>query len=146
VLVDAYRLPVEFADLLEELVKLGCDIVTTKSIIIEFLGGTKGKADLEKKVSFLEKMFGRKFDDRPYLPLDRDTPDLQDILIFSRQANKFGIADFELYQTLKKYASTIVLVSRNHKDFTQKITERISFITLLGDAEIHTYGLYKCRA
>lgn len=142
-LIDAFRLPAEFYDLAAELAGMGCDFVTTKSIAIEFLGGTTDKSDLDKKKEFLEATFNKQLG-KIYLPLDHTEPDLDDILKFSRQANKFGIADYELYCTLKKYGDKIALITRNHKDFSTSLTTRIGFITLLGDKEIHTYGVYSC--
>lgn len=140
-LLDAFRLPAEFYDLANEFAKLGCDLVTTKTIAIEFLGGTSDKDNLDKKKKFLEITFNKELKNI-YLPLDHNEPDTDDILNFSRQANKFSIADYELYCTLKKYDKRIALVTRNHKDFSTTITTRISFITLLGIKEIHTYGVY----
>ena len=140
-LLDAYRLPAEFYDLANEFAELDCDLVTTKSIIIEFLGGTTDKANMDKKRQFLELTFGKKLA-AIYLPLDHAEPNTDDLLAFSRQANKFAVPDFELYCTLKKYGSRIALMSRNHKDFSTRLTKRISFITLLGASEIHTYGIY----
>lgn len=140
-LIDAFRLPAEFYDLATDLAYAGCDFVTTKSIAIEFLGGTSEKAALEKKKEFLEVTFGKALE-KIYLPLDHTPPNLNDILVFSRQANKFDIADYELYCTLKKYGEKIALITRNHKDFSSTLTSRVGFITLLGDKEIHTYGVY----
>src|SRR5690606_19550239 len=94
---------------------------------------------------FLETVFGKELA-KAYLPLDYDVPSTSDILHFSRQANRFSIVDYELYKTLKKYGKRIALVSRNHKDFSTKICERISFVTLLGVSEIHTYGIYSCQS
>lgn len=141
VLMDAYRLPSEFYELLQELVSLGCDVITTKTIVIEFLGSTTNEDDLSKKVAFLEMLLGKHLQ-HGYLPIDRDFPDATDFLAFSRAANKFQPADFELYLTLKKYRQHLLLVTRNHKDFPTKLVNRVSFITLLGKTEIHTYGVY----
>ena len=140
-LIDAFRLPAEFYDLANEFATMGCDLVTTKTIALEFLGGTKDKSSIKIKQEFLELTFGKKLA-AVYLPLDHTEPDISDILTFSRQANKFSIADYELYSTCKRYGERIALVTRNHKDFSAKLMERISFITLLGNAEIHTYGIY----
>lgn len=140
-LIDAFRLPAEFYDLATEFARLNCDLVTTKSIVLEFLGGTTDQTNIEKKKQFLEVTFGRTID-KTYLPLDHSAPNLQDLLQFSRSANKFSVADYELYCTIKKYQKRIALVSRNHKDFSTKLARRISFITLLGTSEIHTYGIY----
>lgn len=143
-LIDAYRLPSEFYDLANEFAALECWLVTTKSIVLEFLGGTKNDEDMQKKQKFLEATFGKKLDEIS-LPLERLLPETQQILAFSRQANRFSVTDFELYTTLLKYGDKIALVSRNHKDFTATLLPRISFITLLGNAEIHTYGVYSCQ-
>ncbi len=116
-------------------------MVTTKSIAVEFLGGATDKNLLNKKKEFLEITFGKKLA-KIYMPLDHAEPNLDDILAFSRQANKFSIADYELYCTLKRYGKRIALVTRNHKDFSINLTKRISFITLLGSSEVHTYGIY----
>ncbi len=140
-LLDAFRLPSEFYDLAKTLANLDCDFVTTKTIAIEFLGGTSDSSGIKTKKEFLEVVFNKKLESI-YLPLDHTAPDIEDILAFSRQANKFSIADYELYCTLKKYGDRIALVTRNHKDFSTKLTNRISFITLLGTKEIHTYGIY----
>lgn len=139
-LLDAYRLPSEFYDLVQEFKVLGCDLATTKSIAIEFLGGTKDQADIDKKKEFLEVIFGKPLGSI-YLPLDHEEPDLNSLLAFSRQAKNFSIADYELYCTLKKYGARIALMTRNHKDFSNKLAKRISFITLLGNAEIHTHSI-----
>jgi hypothetical protein len=141
VLMDAYRLPAEFYELLQELVGLDCDIVTTKTIVIEFLGSTTDEDALSKKTDFLEMILGKRLESG-YLPIDRDFPNRTDFLTFSRATNKFHPADFELYLTLKKYRQHLLLITRNHKDFPTKLVNRISFITLLGNAEIHTYGVY----
>ena len=142
VLLDAYRLPEAFYDLAKELASLNCDLVTTKSIAIEFLGGATDKNILDTKKEFLEITFGKKLANI-YLPIDHSEPNLEDILAFSRQANKFSIADYELYCTVKKYGNRIALITRNHKDFSTNLSRRVSFITLLGKAEIHTYGVYE---
>ena len=142
-LIDAFRLPAEFYDLAKELSALDCDLVTTKSIAIEFLGGSKDSVHIKVKKEFLETLFGKPLG-KIYLPLDTTEPNINDLLTFSRQANKFSIPDYELFCTLKRYGKNIALVSRNHKDFTTGLVKRISFITLLGKAEIHTYGIY-CR-
>lgn len=141
VLIDAFRLPEEFYDFTSGLIENQCDIVTTKSIAIEFLGGTSEHALLAKKKSFLESTFNKELNNL-YLPLDRMPPDINDIMAFSRQANKFSIVDYELFCTLKKYGTNIALLTRNHKDFSTTLTKRIGFVTLLGDKEIHTYGVY----
>jgi|GEM_PF-3884112 len=140
-LLDAFRLPAEFYDLANEFARLNCDLVTTKSIVLEFLGGTTDENHLKLKREFLELTFGKKLANI-YLPLEHSEPNLDDLLAFSRQANKFSTPDYELYCALKKYAKNIALISRNHKDFSTKLTNRISFITLLGTSEIHTYGVY----
>lgn len=142
-LLDAYRLPSEFYDLATELSELDCDLVTTKSIALEFLGGTTDSSSMGKKKQFLEITFGRPLGN-VYLPLDHTEPNTDDLLDFSRQANKFSVADYELYCTVKKYGKRIALVTRNHKDFSTNLIKRISFITLLGTAEIHTYSI--CEA
>ncbi len=145
-LIDAYRLPVEFFELLQEFELLECDVATTKSITIEFLGGTTDSDDMDKKIAFLEIIFGKKLSgDNFYLPLARDFPDKDDFLTFSRAANRFSPTDFELFRTMKKYQHSLVLISRNHKDFSTKLADRISFITLLGKSEIHTYGVYRAK-
>jgi len=141
ILIDAYRLPVEFYDLQQSLVASGCDLVAIKSVIIEFLGGTKDKDKINDKVLFLESLFGKKLEST-YLPLERDKPAISNLLEFGRHANKFSVPDYELYCSLKKYGKNIALVTRNHKDFPASLVNRISFITLLGKAEIHTYGIY----
>lgn len=143
-LLDAFRLPAEFYDLVNELAELGCDLVTTRSIAIEFLGGTTDAAALTKKQEFLEVTFSKSLS-YVYLPLEHTMPTTDEFLLFSRNANKFSLADFELYCTLKKYRQHIALITRNHKDFSTKIMDRLSFITLLGAAEIHTYGVYAYR-
>lgn len=141
-LLDAYRLPEAFYSLAKEFSSLNCDLVTTKTIATEFLGGATDKKVLETKKAFLEVIFGKKLA-AIYLPLDHSEPKLEDILEFSRQANKFSIADYELFCTTKKYGKKIALITRNHKDFSTNLTERISFITLLGKSEIHTHGVYE---
>lgn len=143
-LLDAYRLPAEFYDLANKFAELGCDLVTTKSIVLEFLGGTTDEENINKKKEFLEVTFGKKLA-AIYLPIDHTEPDIKELLAFSRQANKFTIPDYELYCTLKKYGARIALISRNHKDFSTSLIKRISFITLLGASEIHTYGVYAYR-
>lgn len=142
VLIDAYRLPAEFYNLTQELAAIGCDFITTKSIALEFLGGTKDTVHMQKKQEFLETLFGRQLK-QTYLPLDRGEPDTDSLLMFSRHAQNFSIADFELYCTLKKYSRRIALVTRNHRDFPSTLVDRVSFITLLGNAEVHTYGIYE---
>lgn len=142
-LIDAYRLPSEFVDLANSFGEMGCTLITTHEIVLEFLGGTQDSSNMQKKKEFIEKLFGRTVG-KVYLPIDQNAPDIETLLEFSRQASSFSIADYELYLTLKKYGVKIALVTRNHKDFSTTLTKRISFITLLGNKEIHTYGIYAC--
>ena len=120
---------------------IGCELVTNKTIILEFLGGTSDKSHLKDKVNFLEVVFGKKLVNIP-LPIDRDLPDLEDLRLFSSFANKFTYPDFELYCTTKKYRKLISFVTRNRKDSSEKLIPRISHITLLGNTEIHTFGIH----
>lgn len=143
-LIDAYRLSTEFVALLDEFVTLGCDLTATRSVIIEFLGSTTDAQIIKGKAELIEMIFGKKLTSNTfYLPLDHKMPELETFLIFSRQVKNFSAIDFEIYRTMQKYRSHLLLVTRNHKDFSTKLVERISFITLLGTAEIHTYGVYK---
>lgn len=139
-LIDAYRLPEAFYDLANELVGLDCALVATKSVILEFIGGTRDKNSLQKKVAFLEALFNRPLRKIP-LPLSSDLPSVDDVHSFSKHAQKFSIGDFELYCAVKKYKHSIAILTRNHKDFPNSLLHRISFITLLGNAEIHTYSV-----
>jgi hypothetical protein len=115
-------------------------------VITETLGGTKDGVALQKKIGYLEILFGRELNHIVSLPIERGLPSSSDTLAFSRQCNKFDPIDFELYLTLKKHKSSgILLITRNHKDFTSKICKRVGFITLLGDKEIKTYGIYQAN-
>lgn len=144
-LIDAYRLPNEFYLLLKEFESLDCAVVTTKTICGEFIGGTKNPQSLNQKVAFLEELFGKKLhSENLFLNTNSTFPESKDFLEFSRQANKFSLVDFEIF-TLLKQLNDVLLISRNHKDFTTRLVYRISFITLLGIAEIHTYGVYQAK-
>jgi hypothetical protein len=142
VLFDAWKFKTEFADLLTKLTDLDCYLVTTPAVVIEFLGGTKGQDDLKAKVEFIEAVFGKTLSNI-FLPLAQQFPDAGSFLAFSRQANNFSTTDFELYCALKKYAhSGLMLMTRNHRDFTPPMFNRQGFITLVGTKEIHTHCLY----
>lgn len=142
VFFDAWKFKAEFADLLAKLTDFNCYFVTLKSVVIEFLGGTKSEEDLQSKIDFLEAIFAKKLGSS-FLPLSQTFPTNDEFLQFSRQANKFSTTDFELYCALKKYQrSGLLLMTRNHTDFTQTLFARKGFITLLGTKEIHTHGLY----
>lgn len=133
----------ELADLLEELDKFGCQLLTIQSVLLETLAGTKNELDLSSKITYLEMLFKRPYWQIRPLPIDNDMPSNSDILNFSRQCHKFARTDFELYLALKKYRrSNLMLITRNHTDFTNKLFTRHGFITLLGAKEIRTYGLY----
>lgn len=143
-LIDATIFKKEAADLIGQLNSLGCNLLTTRAVIIETLGGTKDETHLKDKIDYVELLFSRPFDKIVSLPIERDLPNIKDLLSFSRQCNKFGTTDFELFLTLQKYKSSgILLITRNHSDFTNKICDRAGFITLLGDKEIRTYGIYQ---
>lgn len=145
-MIDGLAFAVELADLLSELRELYCDLITTRSSVVEFLGGTKNEELYEKKQIFLEKLFGKPLDKIVSLPIDSSLPTRKDFLVFSRQCNKFGYVDFELYLTLKRYrTSNIFLATRNHSDFTAELFKRHGFMTLLGKKEIRTYGLYSVK-
>jgi hypothetical protein len=145
-LIDASIFKEEAAELVPQLRSLGCDLLTTRSVILETLGGTKDETALRKKIGYLEVLFGRSLGQIVSLPIERDLPANNDLLAFSRQCNKFSPTDFELFLTLKKYKSSgILLITRNHSDFTNKICDRTGFITLLGDKEIRTYGVYQAK-
>lgn len=145
-LIDASIFRAEAGDLIDKLRSLGCELVTTRAVLIEFLGGTKNLVEYQAKVEFVELLFGKPLADIVSLPIDKTLPDRNDLVKFSRQCHKFAPTDFELYLTLKKYNhGNLVLVSRNHTDFTTGDTglfKRQGFITLLGNKEIRTYGLY----
>ncbi len=53
-LLDAYRLPEAFYDLAKSFSDMGCDLVTTKTIAIEFLGGATDGKLLNTKKKFLK--------------------------------------------------------------------------------------------
>lgn len=140
-IIDAWLFKEEAADLLAKLDALNCYLMATRSVVIEFLGGTKDADSLTAKLEFLEKLFARPID-RIFVPYKPDFPKHDEFIEFSRQANNFSCTDFELYLTLKKYAGRVMLMTRNHKDFTAPTFERKGFITLLGKKEVHTHGLY----
>lgn len=143
-LLDAGLFKQEAAGLIGQLDKLECDLLTTRSVLIEVVGGTKDATALQDRMDYLEILFGRPFANIVGLPIERDLPASSDLLAFSRQCNKFSPTDFELFLTLKKYRSSgILLITRNHTDFTNKICNRVGFITLLGNKEIRTYGIYQ---
>ncbi len=145
-LIDASIFEEEAAELVSQLQGLNCDLLTTRSVILEALGGTKDEARLNDKIAYLELVFGRPFANMVGLPLERDLPSKTDLLAFSRQCNKFSATDFELFLTLKKYKSSgILLITRNHSDFTSKVCNRAGYVTLFGDKEIRTYGVYQAR-
>ncbi|MGC1176536.1 MAG: hypothetical protein WA843_00535 [Candidatus Saccharimonadales bacterium] len=145
-LIDASIFKEEAAELIVQLRDLSCDLVTTKAVVVETLGGTTDETALRKKTTYLESVFGQQLDHIVSLPIERDLPTPNDLLAFSRQCNKFSNTDFELFLTLKKYKpSDILLITRNHKDFTDKICDRVGFITLLGNKEIRTYGVYRAK-
>jgi len=142
-LIDASIFSAEAVDLIAELRAMGCELVTTRAVLVEFFGGTKNLVEYQTKVEFVELLFGRTLDEIVSLPIDRSLPDRNDLVKFSRQCRKFAATDFELYLTLKKYShNNLILVSRNHTDFTTSLFKREGFITLLGSKEIRTYGLY----
>jgi hypothetical protein len=142
-LIDASIFPSEALGLVEKLRKLSCELVTTRAVIIEFLGGTRNRDHHKAKVDFLELLFGKALTNLVGLPIEARLPTQEEIISFSRQTNKFSPTDFELYLTLEKYShGNLVLISRNHTDFTTKLFKREGFITLLGEKEIRTYGLY----
>jgi len=142
-LIDASIFSTEAVGLIAELRAMNCELVTTRAVLIEFLGGTKNLVEYQTKVEFVELLFGKTLDEIVNLPIDRGLPERNDLVKFSRQCKKFAATDFELYLTLKKYNhSNLVLISRNHTDFTTSLFKRQGFITLLGSKEIRTYGLY----
>lgn len=142
-LIDASIFSDEAVELIAELRSMDCELVTTRAVLIEFFGGTKNLVEYEAKVRFVELLFGKVLGQIVGLPIDKDLPDRNDMVKFSRQCQKFAPTDFELFLTLKKYNhGNLVLVSRNHTDFTARLFKREGFITLLGDREIRTYGLY----
>lgn len=141
-LIDALMFASEFADLLLRLRELECDLITTRSVIIEYLGGTHDTKSYKKKVDFLELMFGKPVGSIISLPVD-SVPDEENLIAFSRQCNTFDPIDYELFLTMKKYHhSKILLMTRNHADFTTRLFKRSDFVTLLGAKQIRTYGLY----
>jgi len=145
-LIDASMFRQEVGNLIDQLNSLGCSLLTTRSVILEALGGTNNENDLDDKLAYLEIVFGRPFNELERLPIERRLPDKAELLSFSRQCNKFATTDFELFLMLEKYKSSgILLISRNHKDFTSKICNRTGFITLLGNKEIRTYGIYQAK-
>ncbi len=145
-LIDASLFEREAADLFIELINLDCDLLAIRAVILETLGGTKDEAMLNDRVDYLEIIFGRPFNTMVGLPIERDLPAKADMLAFSRQCNKFSSTDFELFSTLKKYKSSgMLLITRNHKDFTSKICKREGYITLFGNKEIRTYGVYQAK-
>lgn len=145
-LLDALAFKEEAAEFIAQLRDLGCDLLTSRAVIVEALGGTKDSTLLGKKVNYLEALFGRSLSQIVSLPIERKLPATEDLLRFGRQCRKFSATDFELFLTLKKYQSSgIVLITRNHSDFSNKICERVGFITLLGDKEVRTYGVYRAR-
>ena len=142
VLIDSWLFQAEFADLLAKFRACNCYLTTTKQVVIEFLGGTKSESNISEKVKFLETVFAKPISGL-FLPSDKASPIEDEFLEFSRQANKFSVTDFELFWFLKKYSrSGLLLMTRNHSDFTAPTFERKGFITLLGKNEIHTHGLY----
>lgn len=146
-LIDASIFSTEAVGLIGDLRKMECELVTTRSVLIEFLGGTKNPDELDAKIRFVELLFGKSLAGIVALPIDKDLPPKTDILNFSRQCKRFAATDFELFLTLKKYShDNLVLISRNHTDFTSRAFHRQGFITLLGDKEIRTYGIYTIKS
>jgi hypothetical protein len=142
-LIDASIFRIEAVDLIAELRAMNCELVTTRAVLIEFFGGIKNLVEYQAKVEFVELLFGKPLDKIASLSINKELPARDDVVKFSRQCQRFGVTDFELYLTLKKYShSNLILVSRNHTDFTSRLFKRPGFITLLGDREIRTYGLY----
>ncbi len=142
-LIDASIFRNEAVGLIEELRIMECELVTTRAVLIEFFGGTKNPVEYDTKVEFIELLFGKPLDKIVSLPIDKDLPIRDDLIGFSRQCHRFAATDFELYLTLKKYSNAqLMLVTRNHTDFTVSLFKREGFITLLGAKEIRTYGLY----
>ena len=92
-LIDASIFKREAADLFVRLKSLVSDLLVTRPVILETLGGTKNETDLNGKVVYLETVFSRPFNNIIGLPIERDLPASTDILSFSRQCNKFSQAD-----------------------------------------------------
>ncbi len=143
VLFDAWLFSDAFAALRAKFTDLDCYLFTTRSVVIEFLGGTQDEDSLKTKIAFIEVIFGRKLE-QLFLPLEPMFPKPDLFLSFNRHIKNFSSTDFALYCALRKYhKSNLILMTRNHKDFGQPDIERIGFITLLGRKEVHTHGLYK---
>ncbi len=142
-LIDASIFSGEVVDLIAAFRTMGCELITTRAVLLEFLGGTKNPVEYDLKVQFVELLFGKRLTEIVSLPIDKELPTKEDLVKFSQQCKKFAPTDFELYLTLKKYShGNLLLISRNHTDFTARLFKRQGFITLLGDKEIRTYGLY----
>jgi len=144
--IDTIIFNKESVDLIEQLRTLKCDLITTRAVLVETLGGTKDFDYINAKIKHLELLFQKPFEQIVKLPIEREMPDSDDVLKFSRQCNKFDTTDFELYLTLKKYQHTgIMLITRNHTDFTSALFDRNGYITLFSNKEIKTYGLYSVK-
>ncbi len=139
--VEGYSNSSEFSELLQELSGLGCALTTIIAVRIEFLSKNRSREELAKKINFYTSTLT--YPELPNSTLEQNLGEYPLLFAFGAQAQAFKTVDFMIAAAMKKYASSVLLLTNDHHDFTPRLFDLKELLPLMPAAGgIIPFGLY----
>lgn len=135
VLLAMIKYPTLFADLLEQLSKIGCAFITIPQVVFEFTRGTETIADYKKRLEFLPA------NNISIYQINRHLSEFEELpLIVHKVSKGISYTDYLLCVCLCKFTSSY-LISED-RDIPTALFDRKHLITVDTDKDLRTFGIY----
>jgi len=126
-----------FSDSLNQLIINDCALVTVEPVIVEFFLGSN-KESLKIKKAFLESL---KITIIPIRSVEYKIEDL--VLEYGEKARgKLSYVDICLGAAIKQFSNKSLVLTRNYKDFPERIFDCSAIFSISLSQEIRTYCFY----
>jgi len=140
--IEGYSHPQEFSTLLDIITSQGCDLTTIEAVRLEFLSKNRNRTELTRKIDYYNKMLTS-----PPLAtrtFEEETREFSLLFAFGIQSKDFKAVDFMLVSAMKKYASSILLFTNDHHDFTPQLFNLKALLPLMpAQGHMVPFGLYE---
>ena len=141
VFIDAFNHPSEFTEFLNDLRIQEVTLLTIDLVKIEFLKGAPDDDRYKEKEALIDKIV-----DEILIPTPDITTNVYSLLKKYRLDGKAAsITDLHLGAYLKKFASSLYLLTRNPSDFPLNVFKLMSVVNVSYMKGIHAYGVFQYK-